>query len=228
MENENSDLESIEKSKLAHDILLGFHTQFAENQRTREQSFLKILGFLGAVIFGYAYVYNKLWTSIDKFSLVAIASELILMFGALIITTIAYNFRRDQFIIAKIRISCGTLGDDKIFPKAFDPSFSLKSKWRVFNWMPNFLGVFFLMFPIFQLFLYVSYSTKLKVHFAVANINGYVTATFLSFIISFLVTLLVTAYYFNQLRSKLGIKNNEVNVDKSNSRARQCDKENQV
>lgn len=211
MSKDGSGLESIkiDKEKLARDILYGFHHQFAENQRTREQNFLKILGFLGAVIFGYAYVYNKLWQNIDEFSLVAIAGELILMFGGLVITTIAYNFRRDQYINARIRKSCGVLGNNKIFPEEFDPSVSLKNKRRLFTWMPNFLYVFFLIFPTFQIVLFASYATKLNIYYTISDCNGYVTFTFLSFVLSLSITIGFATYFYYRLRKKLGIVESE-------------------
>ncbi len=215
MKDQDFNLESmgLEKGKLACDILHSFHTQFAENQRTREQGFLKILGFLGVVIFGYAYVYDRLWQHVIEFSFVTIASELILMFGALIITTIAYNFRRDQYINARIRRSCGILGVNRIFPEAFDPSVSLLSRWRVINWMPNFLGVFFWVFPIFQILLYISFAIKLKVHYTVSHANAYVTSGFIVFIISISTTIGFTIYYFIKLRTKLGITKNNKTKD---------------
>lgn len=210
MNNEYFDLKSVgvKKEKLAHDILHSFHTQFAENQRTREQAFLKILGFLGFVIFGYAYVYDRLSGDIDKFTLVAITSELLLMFGALIITTIAYNFRRDQYINAKIRRSCAILGDDKIFPEGYDPSVSLKSRKRILTWMPDFLSVFYWVFPTFQLLLFISYAFKLRIYISMSDADAYVTTAFIAFIISISITIGYNIFYFIKLRKILGIADN--------------------
>ena len=157
------------KFNLQEKLLLGFHTQFAENQRTREQSFLKILGFLGAVIFGYAYVYHN-YNAIQpkEFSYITLVSEFLLSFGTLIITIIAYNFRRDQIINAKIRTKVNLLGDDNIFPRSFDPRLS-SSLSRPFGWMPDFLNLFFYLFPVVQIILLVSYFDKQKSRFDFCN-----------------------------------------------------------
>jgi hypothetical protein len=54
--------------------------------------------------------------------------------------------------------------------------------------------------------LFVSYATKLNIYCDISNIDGYVTATFGTFVIAFSITIGFTAYYFNQLRKILGIK----------------------
>lgn len=210
MEEKKNKIEliGVKKDELSTGILLGFHKQFAENQIAREQSFLKILGFLGAVIFGYAFVYKNYSDSIDQFSYVAIVCEIVLTFGAFVIITLAYNFRRDQFINSKIRRYCEILGEKKIFPENYDPSVSLKSWWRVINWMPNFLGVFFIIFPIFQILIFVSYKTKLNMILNCSNPNPYMTAVTISFWVLLISIIFVTVYYFNQLRKIMGLKEN--------------------
>ena len=45
-----------EAAYLRKELLLGFHTQFAENQRAREDAFMKLLAFLAALLAGYAVV----------------------------------------------------------------------------------------------------------------------------------------------------------------------------
>jgi hypothetical protein len=153
-----------DKSELTRELMLGFHTQFAENQRSRKQSFLRLLALLVVPIGGYAYVYHYYQHPTETFSvvlpelyLVQIVSALLIFAGTWTIVTIANNFRRDQFVNAKIRKECDLLGDDKIFPKSYDPLESLKEQ-GLFKWMPDFLFVFFVLFSVFQvLLLYLFY-----------------------------------------------------------------------
>jgi len=186
------------KQELKKEILLGFHTQFAENQRTREQSFLKILSYLGAIIIGYAFVYHKSAEySHNELSLVAILSVALLFFGSLVILTIAYNYRRDQIINAKIKGYVDVIGDKNIFPINYDPrkSKSLK-KW--YSWIPDFLLVFFCLFPIVQIILLISYILKLEFNFI--NIHWLSTFTVIFGIISFMGMIFFYALYFRKIK----------------------------
>ncbi len=153
------EMNSEDKSELTREILLGFHTQFAENQRSREQSFLRILTFLAVPVGAYAYVYHyflipngELKIEINELYLIQGIATLLIFAGTWIVITISNNFRRDQFVIAKIRKECGLLGDEKIFPESYNPEVSLKSKGFI-EWMPDFLQVFFYLFLSVQAFL---------------------------------------------------------------------------
>ena len=165
-------------SNLANELLKTFHTQFAENQRTREQSFLKIIGFIGAVVLGYAYVYANLSQNIVTFSFVAFGSNLLLLFGAFIVVIIAYNFRRDQYVNSRIRNQAGIIGKKKAFPEEYNPSHLYKGdKPKKYLWMPDIFSAFFHIFPLFQLLIILSYLSKLKPIFALSNIDFYITVT---------------------------------------------------
>src|SRR6478752_2805068 len=117
---------TVNKDDLAKELLKTFHSQFAENQRVKEQSFLQIAGYLGAIIFGYAYVFHNLKGEkgeLEILSVVASAAMLLLTLGAWIVVVISYNWRRDQLVNAKIRRYCGILGTpDSVFPESYDPS----------------------------------------------------------------------------------------------------------
>jgi lipid-A-disaccharide synthase-like uncharacterized protein len=120
---------TINKDDLAKELLKTFHSQFAENQRVKEQSFLQIAGYLGAIIFGYAYVYQNLRSEVEVLCFVAIAAMLLLAFGAWVVVVISYNWRRDQLVNARIRRYCGLLGaKDSVFPDHYDPSTTMRSK----------------------------------------------------------------------------------------------------
>ncbi|MBI5598939.1 MAG: hypothetical protein HY890_04290 [Deltaproteobacteria bacterium] len=90
------------------------------------------------------------------------ASEVLLTFGAWMIVIIAWNFRRDQFVNFKIREYAKVIGKGKIFPESYDPrhKFPEKREWRTlkcFSWMPDMMVLFYLLFPVFQILLFVSY-----------------------------------------------------------------------
>jgi len=188
-------------SEFRKQILLGFHTQFAENQRTREQSFLKILGFLGAVIFGYAYSFHNYPSQIlsIEFSYVTLLSEFLLTFGALIIITISYNFRRDQIVNAKIKKMARVIGDNKIFPKRYDPCESDSINNYLF-WMPDFLAVFYYLFPLVQIVLFISFLDKIDACFDLRKPDLGLTILVLLSIISIFLTPFFNWKYFKKLK----------------------------
>ena len=85
----------INKSELSIEILVNYHTQFAGNQRSKEQYFFRIAGYLGAIIFGYAYVCRQFGTKTIELSFVLIASQILLSLGASAIVVLSYSWRRD-------------------------------------------------------------------------------------------------------------------------------------
>jgi hypothetical protein len=162
---------TIDKDELAKELLTTFHSQFAENQRVKEQSFLQIAGYLGAIIFGYAYVFHNLKDELDVLSLVAIAATLLLTLGAWIVVVISYNWRRDQLVNAKIRRYCGILGaPDSVFPESYDPSTTLMSK-NLISWMPNLLAIFYIVFPVFQMLLLISFLIRSKPELSLSHLD---------------------------------------------------------
>lgn len=164
----------INKKELSKELLKSFHTQFAENQREREKSFLQILLFLAGPIAGNAYVYHNylagknstppvVVTDLELFAVEA-ASAFLLFVGAWMIVTLSQNFRRDQYVNTKIRLFCGLIGDKKIFPKGFNPAESLKDN-GIFTWMPNFYLVFYGAFVGIQFFLLIMFFVTIKPYF---------------------------------------------------------------
>lgn len=80
------------------ELILKTFEQFAVNQNSKENVFLKTLGFLGAVIFGFAYSYRLFLAGPLKwegFAYISTASIILLGGGAWLIVAIAYSFRRD-------------------------------------------------------------------------------------------------------------------------------------
>lgn len=189
--------ESTSKLNFREDLLVRWHTQFAENQRIREQSFLKLLGFLGAVVLGYAIVYKN---EPEELNMVVIAAISLIFFGAWQILTIAYNFRRDQYVNTQIRKDANVC-DDIIFPKDFDPSYSIMNSKRIFSWIPDFLLPYYVVFPFFQILLLISYFIKIISTGDYFCISFCLTINIVVFII--LLTVLLPYLYFRKLVGKL-------------------------
>lgn len=191
-----------ESDKLATELLKGFHVQFAENQRTREQSFLKILGFLGAVVVGYAYVYKNMSTEIDAFSFVAFASIVLLFFGCAIVTVIAYSFRRDQYVNYRIRDYAKVIGDDKPIPADYNPSHIFCRRIDKLFWMPDIFLYFYFLFPVFQSIILISYVLKRQLHFSFCQPNGYDTSTVIISLMAIGLSVYIPLHFGSKLSRK--------------------------
>ncbi|MBI2417140.1 MAG: hypothetical protein HYV28_04435 [Ignavibacteriales bacterium] len=152
--NDGSEEKKGSLKDLTYPILVNWHTQFAENQRIREQSFQKILGFLGSIVLGYGYVFVMQEQQINYAVIIAMAS---IFFGAWQVNTIAYNFRRDQIVNGKIRKMAGVFGEDYIYPESYDPTVSPKG---IISWIPDFLQPYYGVFVFSQLILLISYFNK--------------------------------------------------------------------
>ena len=115
-----------------------FVEQFTIDQYNYQHLFTKILSIFLTVLVGYGYVFtngynfdlNESNTTLPKvepeilFYAFAI-SILILNFGILLICSLAQGFRRDQFVVQKIRLDAG-LG--QVFPNTFCPKVSISNK----------------------------------------------------------------------------------------------------
>jgi NADH:ubiquinone oxidoreductase subunit 3 (subunit A) len=194
---------SEELNKLAAELLKGFHIQFAENQRTREQSFLKIVGFLGAVVLGYAYAYQNLGgDSNNAFSYVAISSVVLLLFGSIVVTVIAYSFRRDQYENARIRYYAQVIGEGKPFPSGYNPYHIFKKKWAYVRWTPDIFGVFYLLFLIFQILVLISYSTRLHLSLSFSKPDTFATITVIVGVVCIIICLIILVAFGSKLKKK--------------------------
>ena len=160
------------------ELLTTFHRQFAENQREKEQSFFRFAAFVGATVTGYGYVFQQSPVNIPLLSLTLLAVSILLLFGASVIISIAYNWRRDQVINARIRRLAGAIGTGRVFPDTYDPTTTIKHK-NVFTWMPNLLCTFYLLFLAVQTLALASYMLRLNIRpVGLQEINPYVTAAF--------------------------------------------------
>ena len=185
--------------ELRKEILTSFHIQFAENQRSNQQLFLKIIGFLGAVVLGFVYVYENHGHDLNKLSYATLVSEILLSFGAGAVTIISYSFRRDQYVNAKIRKECGVIGKNRIFPESYNPCAFITSK-NCLSWMPDILALFYLIFPIFQIIIICLYVNKASIIFRVVNCDMLLTGIILFVVASILFTIILPARYFGKLK----------------------------
>lgn len=190
-------------TNLAEDLLKNYQIQFAENQRNREQSFLKIVGFLGAVVFGYAYVYVNLSHDQITFSLVTMAAVILLLFGSAIITVIAYSFRRQQYVTGRINRHAQLIGPGKPLPSDYDPSHLFATRVKRLMWMPDIFLIFYLVFPLFQLIVLASFAAKSGQGAASSTWNPLHVWTLAVAILSLAASLGIVIAYGKKLRKKL-------------------------
>lgn len=176
------------------ELLNSFHTQFAENQNYYQKLFFQILSIIVTVMVGYSYVYTnggkldekELHTSVILLSFVLIISTVVIGLSLILLSNIAYGFRRDQFVINKIREKEGLINNTDIdkdyFPKHYDPTWSFKNKvtkydnkianmnwvtkrtWGLWililkriSWMPNFHNSMYFMLFVIQIMIFFSY-----------------------------------------------------------------------
>lgn len=219
----------MDNEEIQKELLVSFNQQFAENHNHHQQSFIQVLSVLLTVIIGYGYVFTnggKMDVSnlkVNDFLLEAsfLIASLIINFGLLLIINNAHAFRRDQFVVFKIRKKASLINDkNAIFPPNFDPSKSLNDKtelWKQFkknggwkritipyrwahflvSWMPNFYNILFLVLGILKFLLLLSFllnpfdHCELSFDFAKCIHWGH--------LITFIFWALGTSYIFNRL-----------------------------
>jgi len=167
--------------ELRREILLGFHKQFAENQRSREDSFLKFLALLGGALAGYVFLVREggeRSVPINGIYLFQAAVSFILYCGAWLVVTLSNNFRRDQYVNVRIRRECGVVGGDEAFPESYDPKRSLRH-WGIYEWMPDFFRIFFWMFVTFQFGAILAFTILVKPEYAFFDLDVPLTVVML-------------------------------------------------
>lgn len=206
------------------EILNSFHTQFAQNQNHHQKLFFQILSVIVTVMLGYSYVYtnggklneDELHTSVVLLSLVLIISTIVIGLSLILLSDMAYGFRRDQFVINKIRIKEGLIHNEKIeddyFPKHYDPSWSFKKKIKEYNekltkmnffkrrtwglwiwilkrlsWMPNFHNSLYFMLFIIQFLIFSSYILNPFDEISLFIFNGEISWTFIGTILIWII-----------------------------------------
>ncbi|MBI1803597.1 MAG: hypothetical protein HY033_12530 [Ignavibacteriae bacterium] len=197
----SSEKESHEK--LAADLLKNFHDQFAENKKMGEQFFLKIVSFLGAIVVGYSYIYNNFSGDVIAFSFVSTASVMLLLFGSAIVTVLAYSFKRDEYVNARIRKYARIIGDDKPFPSDYDSSHAFRKRIDRLFWMPDIFFIFFLVFPLFQWIILLSYSMKRQLQFACCQQNTFDTWTVIISLASLLASFMILLSFGGKLKRRI-------------------------
>jgi len=180
--------------ELKEELIKSFHEQFAQNQNHHQKLFFQILSVIVTVAVGYSYVYtmggeipnSDLKPSIFLLSLALIISTIVLGLSLVLLSNMAYGFRRDQFVNNRIRKQAKLIHNkdesNDIFPKSYDPAWSFNKKQKEYSrklrkmffpirityglwiwvlkrlsWMPNFHNSLFFMLGLIQILLLASY-----------------------------------------------------------------------
>ncbi|WP_108801902.1 hypothetical protein [Aquimarina sp. Aq107] len=180
--------------ELKEELIKSFHEQFAQNQNHHQKLFFQILSVIVTVTVGYSYAYTmggeipntELKPSVFLLSLALIISTIVLGLSLVLLSNMAYGFRRDQYVNNRIRKYAKLIHNENetkdIFPKSYDPAWSFNKKqedyserlkrmalpirltyglwiWilKRLSWMPNFHNYLFFMLGLIQILLLVSY-----------------------------------------------------------------------
>ena len=133
---------------LEEELQKNFAEQFATNQNNHQNLFTQILSLLLTVIIGYGYVYtgggkfNVKELYVNEFVLACtfLVCSLIIFFGLILVCDLALGFRRDQYVVYKIRKKNNLIDNQdpelSIFPESYNPGSSLDQKdenWKNFK-----------------------------------------------------------------------------------------------
>lgn len=158
------------------ELELSFCNQFSENQNQHKNILIKLIGLLGAVVFGYGYIlfgFSKNQFDNADILMAWISMETLLLIGLNLIFDMGFAFRRDQLVVYRIRKKYGLIAqnenedDNKVFPYLFNPlkKFKLinnKIKTRDFEpfLLPGFYNIFAGLLFLFQLISVYAYYLK--------------------------------------------------------------------
>ena len=202
--------------ELRLELLATFHRQFAENQREKEQSFLRFAAFVGATAAAYGYVYQRSPVDLSLLSLTALAASGLMLFGSCVIVTIAYNWRRDQLVNANIRRMAGVIGTKNIFPNTYDPAATLTEK-NLLTWIPNMLAVFWLLIVTMQVLILLSYVNRLGIKPAMStSVDLTTTFTFWISIVCITASIATAAHFKRKLHKFIRVAGPETGTGVGN------------
>lgn len=210
--------------ELREELIKSFHEQFAQNQNHHQRLFFQILSVIVTVTVGYSYVYtmggelpnSDLKPSIFLLSLTLIISTIVLGLSLVLLSNMAYGFRRDQFVNNRIREQSKLIHNEDpsndIFPKSYDPAWSFNKKQKCYkdrldsmpiivritygqwiwvlkrlSWMPNFHNSLFFMLILIQILLLVSYIFNPFDNIELINFGKQIDWTFLITIIIWII-----------------------------------------
>lgn len=214
-------MSDIERIKLKEELSKKIHEQFAENQKAKEQSLIKILGLIGGVIAVYFYVYEGYLTNkFDAFQLrFALTSSIVLFSGAAwIVVANAYYYRRDQYLHNKVRFQFGLF--ENLLPANYNPIsiYLLKKRKNLLNlfmdkkvkcfldmvglygskfyfsyirWLPDSYMIYFFLFPFFMILIMIIGISDLEFTLNLKKIDAITTLVILFNWVMILITLFV-------------------------------------
>jgi hypothetical protein len=138
------------------------HQQLSENDNNRNSIFTSFIVGIIALFGFYGYVFvntNKRsnWNfDIQEFLLMSFVTIGILFFLAILALNLGYSFRRDQFIVYKIRKKRYKTGMEKIFGKIYSPY----NKNRC-SFLPDYYNLFYWLFFASEVFLHITAIIKI-------------------------------------------------------------------
>lgn len=152
-------------------ILKTIHSQFAENHNQRKGLFVQLLSALLVIFGSFGYVYShtipcipyeqtyimegkELYSNSILLGVEVVVLSLLLLMN-LIVLHFGYEFRRDQFLIMKIRKN--NLGDeyDEYFGDKFNPGDKC-----FFDFLPDFYMIFYCFITEFQIITFIAICCK--------------------------------------------------------------------
>jgi len=140
------------------------HQQLAENDNNRISTFLSfIVGIIALFgFYGYVYVntYKRKWRfDANEFLLMAIITIGILCFFSILALNLGYSFRRDQFIVYKIRKK--RYKNEENYKEIFGGIYTPFRK-EYYNFIPGFYNFFYWLFSVSGIFIDVTIYIKNK------------------------------------------------------------------
>ena len=210
--------------ELKEELIRSFHEQFAQNQNHHQKLFFQILSVIVTVAVGYSYVYTmggEIPNTDSKpstflLSLALIISTIVLGLSLVLLSNMAYGFRRDQYVNNRIRKQANLIHNqnelEDIFPKSYDPAWSFNKKQKDYSkrlkkmpfliritygmwiwilkrlsWMPNFHNSLFFMLALIQILLLLSYLFNPFDNIKLFNFSLPIDWTFVSTILAWVI-----------------------------------------
>ena len=146
-----------EKTRIAEQLALSFHEQFAQNQNHHQRMFVQVLAVLITVLVGFGYAYTGLQNgssdggnaanmAFDMLYASLMLSMALLSLAIALIVNMAYGFRRDQTTACRIRVNAGAM---KAREDSDDPGIFFPAKYNPVGkigcfWMPGYHNIFYI------------------------------------------------------------------------------------
>lgn len=198
-----------------NELELSFYKQFSENQNEHKNILTRLIGLLGAVVFGYGYIlvgFSKDQFDNNDVFLALIITETLLLIGLNLVIDMGFSFRRDQLIVYRIRKKYELIAENenedesKVFPYLFNPlkKFQIvdsKIKTNGFEpfLLPGFHNIFAGLFFLFQIICFYAYYLKINSDIGII-IFLFILSCFISIWIYRLKDIKLKKMFFNEFK----------------------------